>query len=171
MANRPQESSIPAPSDARDGRSDFDFLVGAWSVRNRRLRVRLSGCTEWDEFPSTCRSWTILDGLGNQDVFTLDTPEGRVVATTVRLYDPAADEWTLNWASTATPGRFDPPVIGRFHGARGEFYSHEPYVGRHILARFVWTAESERACRWEQAYSVDGGRTWETNWIMELTRE
>lgn len=153
-----------------DGRTGFDFLIGTWTVRNRRLRSRLNGCTEWDEFPSTCRSWKILDGLGNQDEFTIDAPEGRVVATTVRLYDPATNEWTLNWAATTTPGRFDPPVIGRFDGVRGEFHSHEPFAGRHIFSRFVWTVESDRACRWEQAYSADGGRTWETNWIMELTR-
>lgn len=148
-----------SPGAVQDGRTDFDFLIGTWTVRNRRLRSRLNGCTEWDEFPSTCRSWKILDGLGNQDEFTIDAPAGRVVATTVRLYDPATDEWTLNWAATATPGRFDPPVIGRFDDARGEFYSHEVYAGRHILSRFVWSVESERACRWEQAYSADGGRS------------
>lgn len=154
-----------------DGRSDFDFLIGSWTVRNRRLKKRLTGCLEWEEFASRCRARPILGGLGNMDEFVLERGSGRVEAITVRLYSPAAREWSIYWAASSGNGRFDVPMVGRFEGARGEFFSQEVFERRHILARFVWTVTAPDACRWEQAYSADGGKTWETNWTMEFSRE
>jgi hypothetical protein len=153
-----------------DGRVDFDFLLGSWTVRNRRLKARLQGSTEWEEFPSTCRVRAILSGLGNMDEFTIDSPSGRIEAVTVRLYSPTSREWSIYWAASTGSGRFDVPMVGHFDGPRGEFYSQEVFSGRHIFNRFIWTVNSE-TCRWEQAFSVDGGRTWETNWIMDFTRQ
>ena len=163
----PSMSGVARPSD---GRTDFDFLIGEWSVWNRRLRERLAGCTDWEEFPGTCRARRILDGLGNLDEFTLERASGRVEAVTVRLYDPGSREWSIYWAASTGHGRFDVPVVGGFDGPVGEFHSQEPFEGRHIFNRFTWTVRSADSCRWEQAYSTDGGRTWETNWVMELTR-
>ncbi|HEY7505293.1 MAG TPA: hypothetical protein VH700_14440 [Gemmatimonadales bacterium] len=155
----------------RDGSRDFDFLFGSWSVRNRRLVERLRGGTEWEEFPSVCRARPILGGLGNMDEFTLEPVSGSALAITVRLYDPVSGEWSIYWAASPGRGRFDVPMVGRFDGARGEFYSQEVYQDRHIFNRFIWTVKGPDACRWEQAYSVDGGRSWETNWTMEFTRQ
>jgi hypothetical protein len=155
----------------RDGRVDYDFLFGSWTVRNRRLRERLKGCTEWEDFPSICQVRPILGGLGNMDEFTLEPASGRVLAITVRLYDPASAEWSIYWAASTGSGRFDVPMVGRFDGPGGEFYSQEVFEGRHIFSRFIWTVQGPDACRWEQAYSADGGRSWETNWTMELTRQ
>jgi len=153
-----------------DGRADFDFLFGSWTVRNRRLKARLRGSTEWEEFPGTCRARPILAGLGNMDEFTIDAPDGRVEAVTVRLFNPGAREWSIYWAAATGRGRFDVPVVGRFDGRRGEFFSQEAFEGRHIFTRFIWTALAPDACRWEQAYSDDGGKTWETNWTMDFAR-
>lgn len=153
-----------------DGRRDFDFLHGSWSVRNRRLKARLRGSTEWEEFPSTCRCRPILGGLGNMDEFTIDAPSGQVEAVTLRLYNPTVQEWSIYWAAASGSGRFDVPMVGRFEGPRGEFYSQEVFEGRHIFNRFIWTVTSPDACRWEQAFSADGGRNWETNWIMDFSR-
>ena len=154
----------------RDGSHDFDFLLGSWQVRNRRLVGRLMGSDEWQEFPSTCVARRILGGLGNMDEFTLEAPSGRVLAATVRLYDAASGEWTIYWAASTGRGRFDVPMVGRFDGPRGEFYAQEVFEGRHVLSRFIWAVQGAEACRWEQAYSTDGGRSWETNWVMEFTR-
>ncbi len=127
----------------RDGSRDFDFLFGAWQVRNR---------------------------LGNMDEFTLEPPSGRVLAVTGRLYDAASGEWSIYWAASTGRGRFDRPMVGRFEGAMGEFHAQEVFEGRHILCRFIWTVQEPAACRWEQAYSPDGGRSWETNWTMEFLK-
>lgn len=151
-------------------KTDFDFLLGDWVVHNRRLKERLAGCTEWEEFHATCRVRAILGGLGNFDEFTLEPSTGPVEAVTVRLYDPVSDEWSIYWAASTHAGRFDVPVVGRFDGAVGEFFSHERFAGRHVLTRFTWTVQGADSCRWEQAYSADGGRTWETNWVMEFRR-
>jgi hypothetical protein len=152
-----------------DGRTDFDFLIGSWIVRNRRLKERLKGCTDWEEFESTCRARAILGGLGNMDEFTMERASGRDLAITVRLYNAVTGEWSIYWA--ARNGTLDVPMVGRFEGPRGEFFSQEVFEGRHVFNRFIWTVMTPDSCRWEQAYSADGGKTWETNWIMEFTRE
>jgi hypothetical protein len=159
--------SVPAGH----GRADFDFLFGTWRVQNRRLKARLQGSAEWEEFRSTCRARPILGGSGNLDEFTIDAPSGRIEAVTVRLYSPTTGEWSIYWSASPGSGRFDVPMVGRFEGPRGEFYSQEVFQGRHIFNRFIWTVISRDACRWEQAYSDDGGRTWETNWVMYFARE
>ncbi len=161
---------MTASRPIRDGRADFDFLHGSWEVRNRRLRTRLNGSTDWEEFPSRCQTRPILGGLGNLDQFDIDAPTGRVQAVTLRLYAPANQEWSIYWASTARPGRFDVPMVGGFDGSTGRFHAQEVFEGRHILSRFIWTVQSPDRCRWEQAYSIDGGNDWETNWTMDFTR-
>jgi hypothetical protein len=155
----------------RDGRTDFDFLFGTWKVRNRRLKGRLCGSTEWEEFPSVCRARSVLGGLGNMDELVIEMPAGQVTAVTVRLYNPAAREWSIYWAANPGSGRFDVPMVGGFVGPRGEFYSQEVFEGRHIFNRFIWTVASPSTCHWEQAFSANGGRNWETNWTMEFTRQ
>ncbi len=157
--------------DTRDGRADFDFLIGSWTVRNRRLTERLKGCTDWEEFQSTCRARAILGGLGNMDEFTMERASGRVLAITIRLFNPVTGEWSIYWAASPGNGRLDVPMVGRFAGPRGEFFSQEEFEGRHIFNRFIWTVETPDSCRWEQAYSADGGKSWETNWTMEFTRQ
>jgi hypothetical protein len=112
----------------------------------------------------------ILGGLGNMDEFTLERRSGRVPAVTVRLYDSASGEWSIYWCASPGRGRFDVPMVGRFGGSRGEFYSQEVFDDRHIFSRFIRTVRGPEGCRWEQAYSADGGRGWETNWTMEFTR-
>lgn len=153
----------------RDGQKDFDFLVGSWKIRNRRLRERLTGSTHWDEFEGTSLARAVWGGLANMDEYEAHAPFGLIQGLTVRLYDPATCQWRLHWANRAS-GIFDAPMIGRFEDGRGEFYNQEFHQGRAVYARFVWSDITSTSCRWEQALSADGGRTWETNWIMEMTR-
>jgi len=155
----------------RDGRKDFDFLIGSWKIRHRRLKERLKGCIEWEEFEGTSEVRSIRDGLGNMDELTMNRASGRVQAVTVRLYNPATREWSIYWVASSSPGRLDVPMIGKFDGSRGKFFSQEVFEGRHIFNRFVWTVNSPNACRWEQAFSADGGKTSETNWTMEFIRQ
>ncbi len=156
--------------DERDGRRDFDFLIGSWTVQHRQLTERLKGCTEWEEFEGTSRARHILGGLGNMDELTMERASGRVLGMTVRLYHPAAREWSIYWAASTGMGRLDVPMVGKFDGPRGEFYSQEVFEGRYIFSRFIWTVNSAESCRWEQAFSADGGKTWETNWVVDFVR-
>ena len=154
-----------------DGRTDFDFLIGSWNIQHRRLKERLKGCTEWEEFEGTGKVRHILGGLGNLDELTMNRGSGRVQAVTVRLYNPVSGEWSIYWATDSNPGRLDVPMVGKFDGGRGEFFSQELFEGRHIFSRFIWTVNGPDACHWEQAFSADGGKTWETNWTMTFTRQ
>jgi hypothetical protein len=153
----------------RDGRNDFDFFIGRWKVHHRILRQRLTGSNEWNEFEGTVIARKVLGGIGNADEFLMDLQTGQVEAMTLRLFNPKSQEWSIYWASSTT-GVLDTPMIGKFENGRGEFYGHEVNDNKHVYSRFIWSEISETSCRWEQALSADGGKTWETNWVMEFTR-
>jgi len=149
-------------------KNNFDFLVGEWTSSQRRLREVLNGCDEWYEFPGVTRCWSVFDGAGNFDEVTF--PTQGFGGVTLRLYDHEKDEWSLYWASSRT-GLALPPVVGRFNDdGRGIFTSDEVYEGRPIKVVFIWSDITDVSCRWEQAFSVDGGGTWETNWVAEFQR-
>ncbi|HEX6536443.1 MAG TPA: hypothetical protein VF041_17765 [Gemmatimonadaceae bacterium] len=165
-----EPARIPAPEPPRDGLHDFDLLHGTWRVHNRRLRDPLTGSTEWYEFDGHVTERPVLGGQGNLEEYEATLPDGGAIrAVALRLYQPKTRRWTIHWSNAAT-GTLDAPMTGTFRDGRGVFYGQEDYQGRMILLRFHWTSGGPDAARWEQAFSADGGRTWETNWIMELTR-
>jgi hypothetical protein len=148
---------------------DFDFWMGRWNVHNRRLVKRLAGSDEWDEFESKVAARELPGGLGNEDVFCTEYGGG-FVGMSFRFYEPETDQWAIYWADSRRPGRLDPPVIGSFEGDTGTFEGHDTFEGRPIRVRFVWSKVDTPTPRWEQAFSENGGKTWETNWVMEFTR-
>jgi hypothetical protein len=150
------------------GAHDFDFWMGSWHVHNRRLRKRLAGSDEWDEFEATVVARPLLDGLGNEDEFRTDHAGG-FTGMSFRFFDPEARKWSIYWADSRRPGLLDPPVIGSFSGDTGIFEGEDVFEGRPIIVRFLWSGVTTQTPRWEQAFSDDGGRTWETNWVMEFT--
>ena len=152
-----------------DGRNDFDFLVGTWKVYHRMLTQRLKGSTEWIEFEGETVDRKILNGLGNMDENIIHMKNGPVHAISLRLFNPASKEWSIHW-STDRMGVLDIPMIGSFKDGLGEFYSQETHDGMHVYSRFIWSKITADSCQWEQALSDDGGKTWETNWIMEFKR-
>jgi hypothetical protein len=153
-------ASAPAPADG-----DFAFLYGRWRVQNR-TRKPLSGSTEWRTFASTSVCMPILGGLGNIDEFRRDDgPFG----TSLRFFDKAARRWSIYWVSTRD-GVMQPPVTGGFADGIGIFEGDDAYEGRPVRTRYTWKADPHSP-RWEQATSADGGKTWETNWVMEFSRD
>lgn len=153
----------------RGGARDFDFLIGEWRIRNRRLTERLVGADTWDTFEARLRVRPILGGLGNVDEYSADWNGRHVEATTLRVFDPSREEWSLYWVDNLTAA-LQPPVVGRFLEGRGEFFARDTHQGTPVVVRFIWSGITEGSARWEQAFSADGGATWETNWTMELTR-
>jgi hypothetical protein len=152
-----------------DGRNNFDFLIGAWKVYHRMLTQRLKGSTEWIEFEGETVDRKIMNGLGNMDENIIHMKKGPVHAISLRLFNPASKEWSIHW-STDRMGVLDTPMIGGFKDGRGEFYSQETHDGMHVYSRFIWSKITADSCQWEQALSDDGGKTWETHWIMEFKR-
>ncbi len=149
--------------------TDFDFWFGSWDVRNRWLRRRLAGSDDWEEFDATVVARPLLDGVGNEDEFRTDHAGG-FIGMSFRFFDPERRRWSIYWADSRRPGELDPPVFGTFSGDVGMFEGEDVYRGRPILVRFTWTGVTTPTPRWEQAFSDDGGRTWETNWVMDFTR-
>lgn len=149
--------------------NNFDFLVGEWTSKQRRLREVLKGSNDWYEFDGVMRCWSALDGGANIDEVAF--PSQGFAGLTVRLYDKERDEWSIFWANSRNGQLSLPPVVGRFGGdGRGVFTCEEVYEGTPITTRYMWLDITATTARWEQAFSVDGGETWETNWIAEFTR-
>ncbi|MEU0202220.1 MULTISPECIES: hypothetical protein [unclassified Streptomyces] len=149
------------------GAHDFDFFHGDWDVLHRRRTDFLDPDSGWEEFSGTSRCRPLFDGTANLD--EIDMPHLSAKGATLRLFDPATERWSLNWASSIT-GTLFPPVFGRFEGERGDFHGDDTYDGKDVRVRFVWSGISPTTARWEQAFSVDGGETWLTDWTMAFTR-
>jgi hypothetical protein len=152
------------------GAADFDFFIGSWRVAHRRLKERLTGCDDWVEFGGTTVTGKVLGGLGNMDDNTLDLPGDPYCAVTLRTFNPGTGVWSIWWLDGRNPGSLDTPMTGRFENGAGVFYADDTLAGKPIRVRFLWTPSCD-APRWEQAFSADGGKSWETNWTMDFTRQ
>jgi hypothetical protein len=149
---------------------DFDFQQGRWRVKHRKLKARLAGCTDWDEFDGTCEQRPLLGGNGNVEDNLLHLPAGDYRAVALRSFDAGSGSWAIWWLDSRWPHELGVPVVGRFEQGTGTFYADESHEGRPVRIRFLWLATDTETPRWEQALSEDGGATWETNWIMDFTR-
>lgn len=169
-------SFVPLPAGATvttarpAGAAGFDFLHGRWTVRHRKLKDRLAGSTEWIEFAGTLDVKPMLGGLGNIDENELEDPAGRHLATSIRVFNPASGEWSIYWADGRRAG-LDKPVVGRFEGKVGHFYNDDELGGRRIRVRFTYEDLAPMHAHWSQAFSADGGASWEVNWTMDFARE
>jgi len=153
----------------RDGSHDFDFEIGTWRTRLSRLRHPLTGSTAWVRYEGTTVVRKVWDGRANLVELEVDGPEGHLEGLSLRLYDPRSRQWSLNFANSAG-GVLSRPTIGEFSNGRGEFYDQETFDGRAVLVRFVISDVAPDSCRFEQAFSDDGGKSWEVNWIATDTR-
>ena len=174
------QAATRTTSPARDGARDFDFGMGSWRTELERLAHPLSGSTDWVRYTGRTTVTKVWEGRANLVELTADGPAGHFEGLNLRLYDPVAHQWSLNFASSRS-GTLGTPTIGEFRDGRGEFYDQETFDGRAVLVRFVISeatpgacfvrsATSANVCRFEQAFSDDGGKTWEVNWIATDTR-
>jgi hypothetical protein len=168
-ANSATHQIVPPDAGRRDGQRDFDFEIGNWTTHLRRLTHPLSGSTQWVEFNGTSVVRKIWDGRANLVELEVDGPTGHIEGLSLRLYDPTSHQWSLNFANSKGGG-LGLPTVGEFKNGRGEFFDQEIFNGRAILVRNVWSDITPDSCRFEQAFSDDGGKTWEVNWIAVDTR-
>ena len=172
LATRPALAlEVPVSSAA-----DFDFLCHAWTVRHRKLRTWLAGADDWAEFDGTSTTRAILGGGGNVEDNVIEAPGGTYRAAALRCFDATDGVWRIWWLDERFPAEIGPPVVGRFEGGRGVFLTDDTWQGIPIRMRFIWLKddgpkEGDHGPRWEQAFSKDGGATWEVNWIMEFRRQ
>jgi hypothetical protein len=165
-------SAAPAGSQATaggaDGQHDFDFAIGTWKIHLKRLEHPLTGSKSWVEFDGTLVTSTIWNG--DVEEFDATSPGGRMTGLAVRLYNPQTHQWSIYWANKKNGAMDSSPQVGQFRNGRGEFYGTDTLNGKPIFVRFVWTNTHSASPHFEQAYSEDGGKTWEVNWITDQTR-
>jgi hypothetical protein len=159
----------PSRQKGSGGSHDWDWLVGSWTVRHRRLKARLAGCSQWEQFSGTSVAWLALGGLGTVDDNVIEAPSGTYRAVGIRAFDAKTRQWSIWWLDGRNPV-IETPVRGGFEDGVGTFVADEIQEGVPVTVRFRWSQITPVSARWEQAFSPDGGATWETNWEMEFTR-
>jgi len=167
-----QTASNPANLSQRDGSHDFDFLIANWKAHVRRLPDRLNNSTIWVEYDGISNHKKLLDSNANFEEFDVTSTDKklRIKAQTLRLYNPTSHQWSIYLVDLDKGTLSLPPVVGQFTDNRGEFFDQEDFKGRAILVRYVWLDIPPNSARMEQSFSPDGGKTWEVNWICELSR-
>jgi hypothetical protein len=169
-----QAAQPKAPAAGRDGQHDFDFELGSWKIHLKRLVHPLTGSNTWVEFDGTSETSKVWDGRAQLEQFETDGVKGNsgghIEGLTLRLYNAETRQWSLYWGTSKSGALALPATVGEFRDGRGEFYDQEPFNGRMILVRFLWSGITPNTAHFEQSFSDDGGKTWEVNWITDQTR-
>ncbi len=180
MAHGTDTMAVPSPACSQEGDlvitpsptsspADFDFYVGEWIVKNRKLKSRLNNCAEWVEFETTAIMHKVLNGLGNIDHIYASFDGKPFEGMSVRFFNPDTRLWSIHWADTNTL-RLDKPTIGSFGRDFGHFYSNDTVEGVNVLIVYRWDIRDRENPIWSQAFSADQGKNWEWNWYMYFTR-
>jgi hypothetical protein len=165
-------SAKPAPLPRIESAPrDWDFLVGNWQVRNRRLKQRFAHNAQWEEFDNTITNWPVLGGCGNIGDNVFHAPGGTYCGVSIRAFDSEKRQWLSWWLDSRNPSRIAPPVRGEFKDGVGTLIGDDVFEGKPVQVRSQWSRITPTSAHWEQAASIDGGVTWETNWISDLTRK
>jgi hypothetical protein len=157
-------------SKTRDGQHDFDFNIGTWNTHIKRLQHPLKGSNTWVELEGTVVVQKVWNGRAQLEEIEADGPTGHFEGLTLFLYNPQSHQWSQNFASSGD-GTLSVPTVGEFKNGRGEFFDQEPFNGRTILVRVVWSNVTPNSHQFEQSFSDDGGKTWEPNFVATLTRK
>ncbi|WP_307352565.1 hypothetical protein [Caulobacter ginsengisoli] len=165
-AERPPPVTAPAVADHSH---DFDFEFGDWRAHIARRLRPLTGSTDWVEYDGDSIVRPVWSGKANLGELNVEGPAGRIQGLSLRTYDPATGQWSIRWANAAD-GDLGQPMIGAFSNGRGLFYDRETLAGRAILVRFIFSDVGAKSFHLEQAFSADGGVTWEVNWIADFER-
>ena len=167
----PQTDSAPSKTSVQqnDGQHDFDFEFGSWKAHILRLQKPLTGSKTWLEYNGTSVVRKIWNGRANLGELDVSGSQGRIEGMSLRTYNPESRQWYISWVNSAD-GMMGPPMIGGFKNGRGEFYNQEPFNGRAIYVRFIFSDVTAKSFQIEQAFSDDGGKTWEANWIAKFSR-
>ncbi len=164
-----QAPAKPAASGAGP-QHDFDFFLGSWNVRHRRLKQRLAGNHDWEEFDGSTHCQALLGGIVNLNESVSHRAGKSYRGMGLRAFDAKSGSWADWYLNASDPTSLGVPGIGRFANGIGTFLSDEMFEGKPVKVRGIFTPITSTSAQWEQAFSPDGGKTWETNWVMRYTR-
>lgn len=149
---------------------DFDSFMGKWQVRHRRLKQRLAGSNDWEEYEGTSHWQPLLGGIANCNETVTQRAGATYRSLGLRAFDAKTNVWT-DWSlSGQDPTRITVDGVGQFANGVGTFLADDTFEGKPIRVRGTFKLPTPRSMQWEQAFSPDGGRTWETNYVMHHTR-
>jgi len=168
-ANPPKPEAPPKAAE-RDGQHDFDPLLGSWKFHLKRRMSPLTGSNTWVEFDGAGVCSKVWDGRAELETVKFNGPTGLIEGLTLRTYNPQTHQWSLYWANAKDGSIATPPQMGQFKDGKGEFYGQDTLNGKLIFVRYAWSGLNTSSPHFEQAFSNDGGRTWEVNWITDQTR-
>ena len=151
------------------GQRDFDFEFGEWKIDLKRRLRPLTGSTTWVEYSGTSVVRRVWNGAANLGELAVSGSAGRIEGLSLRTFNPQSQQWNISWCNRAD-GTVGPAMIGGFKNGRGEFYNQESFNGRAIFVRFIFSDITANTFQFEQAFSTDGGKTWEANWIATFSR-
>ena len=163
------DGTLAITASESSSRHDFDFLLGDWKIKNRKLKEPLAGCDEWADFDATQTLRQILQGLGNFDIFSTTFDGKPFEGFTLRLFEPQTRLWTIYWADSNAV-TLDGGKVGSFDGDIGDFFARDVVAGKNVIVKFHWDKRKPEAPVWSAAFSVDEGQTWEWNWYAYFAR-
>lgn len=164
-----EKGELLITASSTSSKHDFDFYIGKWQLNNRKLKIKLDNCTEWEAFESTQEMYPILNGIGNIDNYLATINEEPFEGMTVRLFNPKTKLWTLYWADS-NQGVLQPGVTGSFENKVAHFFTKDTFNEKEIYVVFRWDARDTENPIWSQAFSIDKGETWEWNWYMYFSK-
>jgi hypothetical protein len=163
--------AVPPPAKASaDAQHDFDFEIGRWKTHLKRKTHPVSGGGAWIEYDGTSVVRKVWNGKANLGELEIEGPPGHLEGLSLRVYNAKSEQWSIYWSNSSDPA-IGSPMIGGFDSGRGEFYGQDTVEDRAIYARFIFSDISQTSFRLEQAFSLDGGKTWDPNWIATFTRD
>jgi hypothetical protein len=169
VLDAPAASAQAQAAAVHNGAGDFDWEIGLWDT-NVRVRAPLDATAAWTEYNGTSNVHAFSNGRANLvELSVANASGGRIEGVSLRLYDPQAGQWGLNYASMRN-GELTAPVYGAFANGQGVFYGQDVVDGRVVLVRFVISDITANSARFVQSYSADGAQTWIDNWIALDTR-
>jgi hypothetical protein len=161
---------LPTLAAPRDASHDFDFEFGAWKTHLKRRLDPLTGSDRWVEYDGVSVVRKVWGGAANLGELDVAGPAGRIEGLSMRLYNPASGQWNISFANRRQ-GALGVPMVGGFKDGRGEFYDQEMFGDRAIFVRFIFSDITPKSFKLEQAFSDDGGKTWEANWLATFEKE
>jgi len=164
----PQPMAATQPA-SQGGSNDFAFDIGTWKTHSSRLMHPLTGSTEWRDMDGVTVVSKVWDGRANLAEYKAEGPAGHVELLAMRLYNPKTKQWNINFA-TPSGGALGVPATGEFKNGRADFYDQEKIGDKQVLVRFSIWGISRDTAQSEQAFSTDGGKTWEVNWVNKYQR-
>ncbi len=130
----------------------------------------LSGANDWVEMDGITNVTPVWGGKANLAEFKANGSSVAMERLALRVYNPTTKQWSINFAQPDSGTLGDTPGVGEVRDGRLTFYDQEPINGKATLVRFsIWGTTADTA-QSEQAFSLDGGKTWEMNWTDVYTR-